>query len=76
VGPKSASWQCNNRGGTASILAEVPSSDDGEEGVMDGSGQLLGSQTHQFIWETDYQRALERVRAERKELFVYFTKPN
>lgn len=27
-------------------------------------------------WEVDYEVALRRVREERKELFVYFTKPN
>jgi hypothetical protein len=27
-------------------------------------------------WEPNYEVALQRVRAEKKELFVYFTKPN
>ena len=29
-----------------------------------------------ITWEPDYESALQRVRAEKKELFVYFTKPN
>jgi hypothetical protein len=27
-------------------------------------------------WEPDYETALQRVRSEKKELFVDFTKPN
>jgi hypothetical protein len=27
-------------------------------------------------WAPDYEAALQRVRDERRELFVYFTKPN
>jgi hypothetical protein len=27
-------------------------------------------------WEPDYEMALQRVRSEKKELFVDFTKPN
>lgn len=27
-------------------------------------------------WEPDYETALQRVRAEKKELFVYFHKPH
>ncbi len=27
-------------------------------------------------WEPGYETALQRVRAEKKELFAYFTKPN
>lgn len=27
-------------------------------------------------WEPDYEIALQRVRRDKKELFVYFTKPN
>ena len=29
-----------------------------------------------IAWETDYEVALQRVRDERKELLVYFHKPN
>jgi hypothetical protein len=29
-----------------------------------------------IAWETDYELALQKVRDERKELFVYFHKPN
>ena len=29
-----------------------------------------------IAWEPDYDTALQRARAEKNELFVYFTKPN
>ena len=32
--------------------------------------------TNLIASETDYELALQRVRDERKELFVYFSKPN
>jgi hypothetical protein len=36
--------------------------------TMPGNGSL--------VWEPEYQQALKRARDERKELLVYFSKPN
>jgi hypothetical protein len=32
--------------------------------------------TELLTWEPDYEQALKRAREERKEAFVYFSKPN